>query len=277
MKKNDIIKNANIESITNLGFGVTRCDGLVIFVSDTVSGDVVDIKIIKTAPSYAVGRVEKFIKYSELRTNARCSISACKSCAYKLISYEEELRIKKEGVISDFAKAGLSSVRIMDVVGSPSTLRYRNKAQYPIARDKNGEYIIGFFAPKSHRVTEARRCPLLPEVFAEILDTLAAFFKRWDLSVYDETSGKGLLRHVYMRRAENGGEVLLTVVINGSSLPHSDELINVITASHPEVCGILLNHNTYDTNVILGDKYTPLYGKDHVTDILAGVELKISA
>lgn len=276
MKKNDIINNAKIESVTNLGFGVARHDGQVIFVSDTVMGDVADIKIIKIAPSYAVGRVEKFVLLSEKRTNERCSISACKSCAYKLISYEEELKIKKADVISDFAKAGLSEIEIEDVTPSPSVCHYRNKAQYPIAQDKNGEYVIGFYAPKSHRVTEARKCPLAPPIFAEILDTLAAFFKKYSISVYNEENGKGLLRHVYLRRGEVSGQILLTLVINGSSLPHSDELCEIIKSKFAMVSGLLLNVNVKNTNVVLGEKYILLFGEDYIKDTLSSVELKLS-
>ncbi|MBE6645992.1 MAG: 23S rRNA (uracil(1939)-C(5))-methyltransferase RlmD [Ruminococcaceae bacterium] len=276
LKKNDII-NLKIESITNLGFGVGRHEGLVIFVSDAVTGDEAEVKIIKLTPSYAVGRVEKFIKTFELRDTSRCNNKSCHSCAYKSISYAHEKELKQTEVKEAFKKAGLSEVKIESLVGSPSCKNYRNKAQYPISMSKNGEYVIGFYAPKSHRVTDAVNCPLAPEIFSDIIKVLTAFFKKHMLSVYNEEVGQGLLRHVYLRRGEVSGEILLTLVINGASLPHSDELVKVISKKFSDVVGVLLNVNKKNTNVILGEKFITLYGRDYIYDTLAGVRLKITA
>ncbi len=278
IRKNDVVK-LKIEDMTNLGFGVGRHEGQVVFVSDAVIGDELDARIIKVNKSYAVGRVEKFTAKSPMRCEGRCPITACKSCAYRHIGYDEELKLKRGIVSGAFAHEGLGEVKIEDVVPSPDTKGYRNKAQYPVQMDKNGEYVIGFYAPKSHRVTEARACPLAPEIFPEILDTLAEIFKRAALTVYDEESGKGLLRHVYLRRGEISGEVLLTLVLNGTSLPQNCEadLVKTITATYPEVVGILINVNTDLTNVVLGDTWRTLYGRDHIFDTLGGVRLKITA
>ena len=276
MKKNDIL-TLQIESMTNLGFGVARASGLVVFVGGAVTGEAAEVKIIKITPSYAVGRVEKIIKTSPNRDSTRCEISACSSCAYKSINYGEELRIKANEVKECFIKAGLSDVELEEIIPSPKCEGYRNKAQYPIALDKNGDYVIGFYAPKSHRVTEAADCPLAPAVFREIIDTLRGYFKKYALSVYDEEASRGLLRHIYLRRGEVSGEILLTLVINGEKIPHADELAANITSRFPAVVGILLNVNTKNTNVILGDKYITLFGRDYIYDTLSGVELKISA
>ena len=276
MKKNDIL-TLEIESMTNLGFGVARSEGLVVFVGGAVTGECAEVRIIKLAQSYAVGRVEKIIKSSPHRDNTRCGISACSSCAYKNISYGHELEIKGQEVKECFIKSGLPETEVGAVIPSPKCREYRNKAQYPIALDKNGDYVVGFYAPKSHRVTEASSCPLAPTVFGEIIEVLKSFFKKHSLTVYDEESSRGLLRHIYLRRGEVSGEILLTLVINGSSLPHSDELVKLITERFSEVVGILLNVNKKNTNVILGDEYITLYGKDFIYDTLCGVELKISA
>ncbi len=276
LKKNDVLV-LEVSDITNLGFGVARADGQVVFISDAVPGDTVEARIIKPASSYAVGRVERYIRRSEDRVEGRCGIGACRSCAYKAISYEKELKIKEDSVRHTFKKAGLGEVKVEPVVPSPTTARYRNKAQYPIALGRDGEYLIGFYAPKSHRVAEAAGCPLAPEGFEGILESCREFFREKKLSVYDEEIGTGLLRHVYLRRGEVSGEVLLTLVINGESLPCSHEFVSKITEAHPEVVGILLNVNKKDTNVVLGDKYTTLYGRDHIFDTLAGVRLKITA
>ena len=275
-KKNDLFEG-EIVDITNLGFGVAKHRGAVVFVAGCVPGDVCKIRIIKVGSSYSVGRAEEFVKRSSLRVEDRCDNKLCRSCAYKCLSYTYEKSLKEEAVRQIFKKSGLSDVEILPLVGSPCELRYRNKAQYPIARDKNGEYIVGFYAPKSHRVTEAAECPLAPEIFPEICECLREFFKEYDLSVYDEESGEGLIRHIYLRRGEISGEVLLTLVINADSMPHTDELVKSVTESFPEIVGILLNINKENTNIILGEKFVTLYGRDYIFDTLGGVALKITA
>ena len=276
LKKNDVIMTEIID-ITNLGFGVAKVDGAVIFVSDTVPGDIAKIKIIKLGSSYSVGRLEELITPSDKRVEGRCHNALCRSCAYKKLSYDHEKALKEESVRQIFKKSGLSDVEIMPLVGSPTECGYRNKAQFPVSRDKNGEYIIGFYAPKSHRVTEAADCPLAPSVFSEIIEDLRGFFKKHNISVYDEQSGEGLIRHIYLRRGEVSGEVLLTLVVNGNSLPHSDELVVDLSEKFPALVGILLNTNRENTNIILGEKFITLWGRDYIFDTLGGVVLKITA
>lgn len=276
LKKNEV-RELEIFDMTNLGFGVAKADGLVVFVSGAVIGDVVKAKIIKLTSSYAVGRVEEFITKSPERTDNRCGIDKCQSCAYKLINYEKELEMKRDDVVSAFKKAELPNTKILNVIPSPKLHHYRNKAQYPISRSKNGEYVIGFYAPKSHRVTEARNCPLAPAEFPKIIDTLAGFFSENSISCYDEESGSGLLRHVYLRRGEISGEIMLVLVINGHTVPSLDKLSAILSKSHPEIKAFLLNVNTEKTNVVLGDKYINVYGDGYIRDTLCGVELKLSA
>ena len=276
LKKNDVF-TSEIVDITNLGFGVAKQDGAVVFISGAVPGDVAEIKVIKVGSSFMVGRIEKFIKKSGKRVNDRCHRELCHSCAYKCLNYEYEKSLKEEAVRQIFKKTGLNEVKILPLVASPEEKAYRNKAQYPIARDKNGEYIIGFYAPKSHRVTEAADCPLAPSIFAEINEVLRKFFAKHSISVYDETTGEGLLRHIYLRRGEISGEILLTLVLNGNKLPCSDELVSILSAKFPTIVGILINVNKKDTNIILGDKYITLFGRDYIFDTLCGVKLKITA
>lgn len=274
-KKNQIVR-VEIEDITDLGFGVGRVDGLVIFVSDTVPGDVIDAKIIKANSSYLVGRTEKYIEKSNRRVTGRCSECACKSCAYKNISYADEARLKEDGVRRLFSSSSLSGISTASVTVSPSETRYRNKAQYPIALI-GGEYKVGFFAPKSHRVTPVEDCPLTPKVFSNVISELKAYFAENSLSVYDEITGEGLLRHIYIRRGEVSGEMLLTLVINGDAIPNASALVDKITSRFPEIVGILLNVNKKSTNVVLGDSFITLWGRDYIYDTLAGVRLKVTA
>ena len=275
MKKNEIIR-LEIEDLNNLGFGVARVDGKAVFVCGAVTGDVVEGQLIKVNASYAVAIVKKMLVRSPLRTEGRCPYPACTACAYKNIEYENELKTKQGNVRASFRKAGLSEIEILPVLSTMQTCGYRNKAQYPIGKDAKGNYIFGFYAPKSHTVKEAAACPLQPAVFAEILEFLRVFFKENDLSVYDEKTGKGLLRHVYLRRADQSGEVLLTLVINGSALPCEEALVARVREKFPAVVGILVNENREDTNVILSDCYRTLYGQNYMTDVLSGVTLKIA-
>jgi len=276
LKKNDIV-TLEIEDITNLGFGVGKINGAVVFVSSCVPGDVAEVRIIKAASSYYVGRVEKMLVLSDKRCDTRCGSDKCHSCALRLLRYEDELLYKENVIRSAFLKERLSDISVLPTVPSPRLTGYRNKAQYPVAKNKTGEYMIGFYAPKSHNVCEAAHCPMAPDIFADILEHLRSFFKAYNISVYNEKSGDGILRHVYLRRAEVSGEVLLVLVLNGDSIPHSDELVASVRAAFPEICGILINVNSEDTNVILGDEYITLYGKDYIVDELAGVSLKITA
>ena len=274
-KKNQTV-TVEITDLTDLGFGVGRVEGAVIFVSDTVPGDVIEAKIIKVNNTYLVGRAEKYIKASSRRVTDRCSERACKSCAYKNISYNDEATLKEEGVRRLFSSSALAGISTAPITVSPNATRYRNKAQYPITL-VGGEYRVGFFAPKSHRVTPVTDCPLTPSIFSEICAELCDFFKEYSISVYNEESGEGLLRHIYLRQGEVSGEVLLTVVINGESLKNEDELVKRITERFPSVVGVLINVNRENTNVVLGDVYRTLFGRDYIVDTLADVRLKITA
>ena len=275
MKKNEVIR-LEIEDLNNLGFGVAHVEGKVVFVSGAVTGDVVMAQIIKVNASYCVAILKELLVRSPQRAEGRCPYPACTACAYKNIGYESELKTKGANVAATFKKAGLPEIEILPVASTMQTEGYRNKAQYPIGKDAKGDFVFGFYAPKSHTVKEAAACPLQPKIFGEILELLRAFFKEEDLSVYDEKSGKGLLRHVYLRRAEASGEVLLTLVINGSALPCEERLVRRVREAFTAVIGILLNENREDTNVILSDTYRTLYGQDYMTDVLCGVSLKIA-
>ncbi len=276
LKKNDLL-TLEIESLNNLGFGVARHEGMVIFVQDTVPGDAVEAKIIKLASSYCVARLVRIVTPSELRGKPRCKNTRCRGCAYKNVSYENELIFKREDIKYAFIKAGLPGVDVLPINPSPRELGYRNKAQYPVRQTKDGEYVIGFFAPKSHTVSEAADCPLSHPDFTAVLETLRALFKKYRIPAYAEESGSGVIRHIYMRRSEMNGRVLLTLVINRDTLPHSDEICKEVCEAHPFVSGVMLNVNTKNTNVILGERWQLLSGEDYIVDTLGGVQLKITA
>ncbi len=277
-----IRKNAlyeiEITDLSNLGYGVGRISDLVVFVSGAVDGDLVSAKIIKVTKSYAVGRLEKLIRPSVYRLPSPdpCSARGCGGCAYRALTYAHELELKRRTVAAAFRRAGLPDVVVLPVLSTGKTAGYRNKAQYPVTGTPDAP-VIGFFAPKSHRVTDARRCPLQPALFGEILDEIAREIKEYGITPYDEDTHTGLLRHIYLRSAKDEKEVLLTFVINGDALPHADSVVRDLTALFPALVGIGVNYNREKTNVICGDKYQTLWGKDGITDTLAGVELLFSA
>ena len=269
-KKNEVFT----VDMTDLGFGVGHIDGCAIFIADTVTGDTVRASVIKVNSSYLVGRVAEYLSYSEKRCSPRCT-EQCRSCAYRHIPYSLESGMKEESVRRLFSKKSIG-IPTAKITASPKEIRYRNKAQYPISKTKDG-YAVGFYAPKSHRVTPVDDCPLTPEVFSKIVSCLIEYFSKYNLSVYDETTGEGLLRHVYLRRGEVSGEILLTLVVNSFDIPHTDVLVGMVTERFPDVVGILLNKNSADTNVVLGDEYHTLFGVPYIYDTLGGVRLKITA
>ncbi|MBR2343585.1 MAG: 23S rRNA (uracil(1939)-C(5))-methyltransferase RlmD [Clostridia bacterium] len=279
MKKNDIY-TVEITDMTNLGFGVAKIDGLVVFVSGAVTGDVAEVKIIKLQSSFAVARLLSIVKRSTLRLpegEERCTVPHCTSCAYRAMTYEAELAEKSGTVRAAFAKEGLSHIDILPIIPSPKLAHYRNKAQYPVSQLSEGEYVIGFYKPKSHTVCEAASCPAAPAVFSDIIEEIRRHLVRYNIPAYNEATGEGLIRHIYLRRGEVSREILLTLVLTRRTLPHSDELCAGLTRLFPDVKGILINVNDRATNVVLGDEYITLWGRDYIFDTLAGVRLKLTA
>ena len=270
INKNDTVR-LKIDDLTDRGFGVGRVDGLVVFVADTVPGDEIVARIIKVNSSYLVGKVESFIEHSHLRYDGRCSEEKCHSCAYKNISYEEELKLKEEGVRHLFHRLG---IEVEPIIPSPSPVRYRNKAQYPVAK-VGKEYQVGFYMPKSHRVTPVRDCPIAPRIFADMIDKVMTHISAWLISVYNEETGEGLVRHIYLRRGGLTGETVLTLVVTSFELSHADDLVRTLRYYFPEIVGILLNKNPDATNVVLGEDYKLLWGRDYIYDVLCDVRLKI--
>ena len=266
----------NIQSVSSSGFGVCRIDNMVVFVKDAVTGDKALIKIIKTKKNYAVARTERIIEKSPVRIDNDCeSYRKCGGCVYRDISYEAECEIKKETVINDFLRIGHMEISLEEFIGAADLDRYRNKAQYPVSREK-GELKIGFYAARSHTVTDCENCLLQPEVFGSIVGV----FKKWaednDISHYDEKTHSGLLRHIYLRRGEKTGEIMVCAVINGNYLPASDSLIEMLISEIGEITCFAVNINNEKTNVILGDKTQILYGREYITDELCGIKVRLS-
>ena len=274
LKKNDVIY-LKIDDLNHLGFGVGHHEGLAIFVNNTVMGDECEVKLIKVNKTYAVAIMLSLIKPSEHRVPKRCSLP-CRACAYRHISYEAECELKKKSVVMAFRKAGLPDVSIGTLIPSPEVSHYRNKAQYPVQQTSFG-LEIGFYAPKSHTVYDATSCELAPIRFFKVLKIIRSFLVNFSIPIYDEETQKGLVRHIYLRRGEVSRELLVCLVLTENRLPHEEDFIKYILESFPETVGILINVNPDNTNVILGDTFRTLWGRDYIVDTLAGVELEITA
>ena len=276
-KKNDIVE-LNITDLNNLGAGVSHLeDGRVVFVRGAVTGDRIKAKIIKVNTNFAVARLEEIIQASEFRDNeCFCGVSeSCGGCVYRHITYGHEKELKKSYVKHAFIKAGLPDVIINDLHSTNETKSYRNKAQYPFAMTKQG-IVAGFYASKTHNVVSAFDCALQPKVFGEILRAVCDFANEKKLSVYNEESGKGLLRHLYLRYGKNTGEIMLCIVLNGEKMPCERDIIKTILTDFPSVKSIQINVNTKNTNVVLGNTYRTLYGERYIEDVLCGVKFRIT-
>lgn len=262
LRKNEVY-TANISDINNLGYGIAKIDGMVVFVSGGVTGDVLDIKIIKVGKDFCIGKIEKIISSSEYRTESGCPVSnRCGGCVYRNITREYELELKRSYVKHAFLKAGL----IADVLPTDTngiSEGCRNKAQYPVS--ENGD--IGFYARHSHDIVKCESCMLVPEEFDAILKDMSALIKKHGI--------KGI-RHICLRKGFGTGEIMLCIVAY-NEIGCSNIIVDEITGKHEYVKSIVLNINPDNTNVILGKKCINLYGSGEIRDILCGLEFRISA
>ena len=275
LKKNDIIK-LNIETCTVQGSGIGRFDGLAVFVPMTAPGDVIEAHILKVKPNCAFAKVHRIITPSPSRIPVDCAAyTKCGGCVFRHISYEEEARIKASHVADCLHRIGKTDIEPEKILTIGGRSTYRNKAQYPVARDGH-ELLMGFYSPHSHRVTECRFCPLQPKEFEGILNAFDGYIREQNISTYNEETHSGLLRHIYLRKAEATGQIMACAVINGTSLPNEGKLVEAIRNACPQTASIVININREKTNVILGKKCRTVYGSDYITDTLCGLSFRIS-
>ena len=275
IKKGDVVE-VDITDLNNIGNGVGRIDGKVVFVRGAVSGDRVKAKIIKANKSFFVARLEEILSFSNEREDGFCYTPlSCGGCVYRHIKYSHELELKYNYVKNAFLKAGIEDAVILPVLSAGREKSYRNKGQYPLAKIK-GKTVAGFYAAKTHNVVPAENCAIQNPAFADILRLVCEIADELSWSVYDEETGRGLLRHVYLRIGEKTGEIMLCLVINAKELKGSDIFVERVRANFPAVVSIMLNFNCEDTNVVLGDKYKILYGKGGIEDELCGLRFFIS-
>ena len=266
-----------ITELNNLGCGVGHVQGKVLFVRGAVTGDVARISVIKDTATYAVGRVVRIEKASAVRdSEAFCHApDACGGCVYRYVTYAHELECKRDYVQNAFRKVGLPEVEVAPVRTTGVTRGYRNKGQYPVKQGKSGME-AGFFASKTHNLVKADKCALQPEIFGEIVAFVCAFCDAHGIKAYDETTGKGLLRHIYLRESKDSKQVMLCLVLNGKGMPAEKALVAEVSARFAQISGVVLNFNEKNTNVVLGKEYRTLWGNEYIEDELCGLTFRIS-
>lgn len=277
MNKNDIIK-LKITSMTASGSGVGKHeDGIVVFVPLSAIGDELEVRILKVKKTYAYGKIEKIITPSESRIENDCpSFGKCGGCTYRHISYNSEKEIKRQRVVDAVERVGgLKDIKINDVVENDRLNRYRNKAQLPCQNTENGVE-FGFYANHSHRIIPCDDCLLQPESFKKVMTITKEFMKRTNQTAYDEKTGKGKLRHLYIRYAEKTEQLMVCFVVNGNGLKYEDELIKALKDNIQNLKSVIFNSNKENTNVVLGTKNRTACGKDYIEDILCDKKFKIS-
>ena len=277
IKKNDVIE-LEITSATAEGSGVGKtANGMAVFVPLSAVGDLLEVKILKVKKSYAFGKIERILKPSAARIEPDCGCySKCGGCVWRHIGYDEECRIKQQKVKDAVERIGGISSAIMPIIPCGKTDRYRNKAQFPVGRDKDGRVLTGFYAFHSHRVIDCEDCALQPKIFSEVVKVTKEFVELTDASIYDEATGKGRLRHLYVRLGELTGELMVCYVVNGNGLKGEDLLIKMLRERLPNLKTVIFNSNRENTNVILGSKNRVAYGDGYITDVLCGLRFKIS-
>ena len=276
MKKGDTLE-LDIVDLNNLGCGVARHDGKVVFVKGAVTGDRVSASVIKDNKSFSVARLEWVISPSQFRIDKdECNAPlSCGGCIYRHITYEHEKQIKYGHVKAAFTKAGLEGVNILPVISTERVCGYRNKGQYPVCDTKKGMR-TGFYAAKTHTVIPSDHCAIQNGAFAEITRFVCSLCDELAIPAYDEDTGSGLLRHIYLRVGERTGEIMLCLIINGDRLPHEDKIVSRINECFPDVVSIIINTNTENTNVVLGKSYRTLAGRGYIEDELCGLRFRIT-
>ena len=276
LQKNQVL-TLTIERLSNDGSGVAHSpDGEAVFVPGTAPGDEADIRIVKDCGRYAFGILDTLRTPSPDRIPVDCAVAGpCGGCSLRHLDYAAELRAKQENVVDAFRRIGGLDVPVLDALPSPEVDRYRNKVQFPVGRDKNGAPCIGFYAGRTHRIVPCPDCKLQPSILNDIGNALCSFFGAHDIQPYDEASGKGLVRHIFLRRGAHSGQIMVCIVCTRAKLPHSAELVEQLIAQFPDIATVLVNVNPRNTNVILGTETHTLCGPGFIEDTLCGVPVRL--
>ena len=267
MKKNDIVE-IEITALSSECSGIGKKDGMVIFVPFSAIGDKLEVKILKVNKTYCYGKIERIITPSPDRVTPDCPVyTRCGGCSLRHISYEAQLRAKEQFVKDAFTRIGGLSPEFLPIIRNTNINGYRNKLQIPIGTDKDGNLIAGFYAFHSHRIVPCEKCLLQPDIFSKITADFLKISTGLNLTAYDETTHKGILRHLYLRKGYYSGEICLCIVV-AKNVPEIKILSDRLLEKYPEIVSSVINVNNRDTNVILGDEEIVLTSKNYICDIM---------
>ncbi len=275
VEKNKIYE-MNIDALGSNGEGIGRIDGYTIFVEGALPGEKISVLIVKVKKNYGYGKLMEILEASSERREPVCPVAKqCGGCQLQHLSYEGELAYKAREVKDVMERiGGIRGVEVKPCLGMEDPWRYRNKAQFPVGKGKEG-CNIGFYAKRSHRIVDTDKCFLQNECNDEIISIIREFIDEFHIPAYDEEKHTGLVRHVLTRIGRNSGEIMVCIVVNGKKLPNSDVLVERLQQVEG-VVSIVLNVNKEKTNVILGRKIITLWGKDTIVDSIDGIEFEIS-
>ena len=259
------------------GEGIAKIDDFAIFIKGAIKGEKVKIIIVKVLSSYAYGKIIEIIKKSKYRTDEDCiTYKRCGGCNLRHIKYEETLKMKQNAVQSLVNKTLKNKVIVEPTLGMDNPFYYRNKLQYPVGINKEGVPVMGVFANRTHEIIPVKKCLIQNETAEELAKELFTFIKDNNISIYNEKTGKGLVRHIIVKIGIKTKEIMCIVVINGNAIPKEKELVEVITSKFSNVKSIVKNINTKNTNVILGQDNINLYGNGYIQDKLGKYTFNIS-
>ena len=275
-RKNDIVTLEIVDCGTD-GEGIGKADGFTVFVKDAVIGDTIMAKIMKAKKNYGYGRLMEILKPSPYRVEPVClSARQCGGCQLQAVSYEEQKVFKEKKLRGHLERiGGFTEFPMEPLIGMDDPYHYRNKAQFPVGRNKEGRIVTGFYAGRTHAIIENRDCALGIPQNKDVLDRVIAHMEKYNIAPYDEATGKGLVRHIFVRYGFFTGELMVCLIINGQDLPHQRELVEKL-CEIPGMTSISLNMNKKRSNVILGDKVKTIWGEDYITDKIGDISYEIS-
>ena len=275
-RKNDIVTLEIVDCGAD-GEGIGKADGFTVFVKDAVIGDTIVAKIMKAKKNYGYGRLMEILKPSPYRVEPVClSARQCGGCQLQAVSYEEQKVFKEKKLRGHLERiGGFTEFPMEPLIGMDDPYHYRNKAQFPVGRNKEGRIVTGFYAGRTHAIIENRDCALGIPQNKDVLDRVIAHMEKYNIAPYDEATGKGLVRHIFVRYGFFTGELMVCLIINGQDLPHQRELVEKL-CEIPGMTSISLNMNKKRSNVILGDKVKTIWGEDYITDKIGDISYEIS-
>lgn len=243
------------------GEGIAKIDGQTIFVSNAMKGEKVKIKILKVTTKLAYAKVLEILEKSEHRNLSNCdTYNQCGGCALRHMNYDYTLEIKKNGVENTLKKALGRTIKVDEIISMKNPFFYRNKLQYPVGINENGEMTMGVFAERSHRIIPTKECKIQNELAQKIANDIFEFAKKNGISAYDEKNQTGILRHIVIRTSQKTNEAMVTLVVNRFEIPKEKELTHFLTNNYTEIKTIVKNLNHKNTNVILGQKNEVIFG-----------------